>query len=297
MRRWIVFLALPILVAALGFAFGLRSTAIAAGPASRELEFLAELQRRAAAGETWAQDTVAKLENLATARDLSPQELALAGGAFTERTDQPIPVGAQGVRPFFVRLDAVVDFRTAANLDAYLGDRKAALAEIARSSGSSPITASLGFPERLAVDEVLDLVRAHNGAVQQVLLDATVQGKRLFTQVIAMDEAAALAKLTNGEAVGRLTQLVDEMQQPLCGAAADDIDWRVRAVRISLSAADAAALASEPAVLLVDPLDDVAAPYRAQAAEVNVGAWPNVTIASEELAGKPVADAICQEGS
>lgn len=68
MRRWI---ALPILVAALGFAFGLRSTSLAVGPPSRELEFLAELQRRAVAGETWAQDTVAKLNSLATARALS----------------------------------------------------------------------------------------------------------------------------------------------------------------------------------------------------------------------------------
>lgn len=112
-----------------------------------------------------------------------------------------------------------------------------------------------------------------------------------------MDEAAHLSELTNDEVTRQLTLLVDEMQQPLCGTAAVEIDWRVRAVRVSISTADAEALAAEPAVLLVDPLDDVAAPYRAQAIEVNVGEWPNVTIASEELAGKPVADVICQEGS
>lgn len=176
MRRWIVLLALPLLVAAFGVAFGLPSTSIAAGPPSRELEFLAELQQRATAGETWAQDAVSELESLAAARDLSPQELALAGGVFTERTNQPIPVGAQGVRPFFVRLDAVVDLSTAANLEAYLADRKAALTTLARVNAIPPITASLGFSGRPAVGEVLDLARAHNAAVQQVILDASIQG-------------------------------------------------------------------------------------------------------------------------
>jgi len=297
MRRWIVLISLPLLVAAFGFAFGLRSTSLAADPLNREVMLFAELQQQAAAGETWAQEAVARLESIAAARQLTVEELVVAGGEFSERKDEPIPIGAQGVRPFFVRLDAIVDLTTAANLDAYLEARRVALAMLVTQSPSSAITVSLGFTERPTIGEVLDLVRAHRGQVDQVLIDATVNGKRMFTQVMAMDEAASLTGLTNDDVVRRLTALVHEMEQPLCGAAAADIEWRVRAVRVSLAADDAAALAAEPAVLLVDPLDDVMASYQADAAEVNVGAWPNVTIASEELADKAVADAICQEGS
>lgn len=295
-RRWIVLLALPLLVAAFGFAFGLRNVSLAAGPPSRQLDFLLELQERAVAGEAWAQDAVASIENLAAAKHVSAQELALAGGAFTERTGKPMAIGAQGIRPFFVRLDASVKLTTAGDLDRYLKDRQAALAALVRTGEGAPITASLGFAERPTIGDVLNLVRAHNAVIEQVLLDATLNGKRLFTQVMALDEAAAMTEITNDDVSRRLTLLANEMEQPLCGAEASDIEWRVRAMRVSLSAADAAALATEPAVLLVDPLDDVTAAYRGQAAEVNVGAWPNVTITSEQLAGKAVADAICQEG-
>jgi hypothetical protein len=245
----------------------------------------------------WAQDAVAAIEAIATSDRLSVQELVLAGGDFRGRADAPIPVGAEGVLPFYVRVDASVDLTTLPKLDAYLESRRGAFADLTREDGTSLITAALGFSERPGVGEVLDLVRAHDGVVEQVILDATIEGRRIFTQIVGLDAAKALTGSSNDEVGRRFTQLVQEMEQPLCGASAADIEWRVRAVRISLTSADAAALASEPAILLVDPLDDVTALYRGQAATVNVGAWPNVTIASEELAGKPIADAICEEES
>lgn len=297
MRRILSLLIVPLFVALVGFAVGYHPTSLAAGPPNRGLDFYAELVARAAGGDAAAADAVAQLRGLAESRGVTPEELILAGGELAERADQPIPAAAQGVTPFFIRIDAVAGLETADDLQAYVDARRAALAELVEVDGGGPITVSLGFSERPLLGPMLDLVRTHNGQVEQVLLDASLDGRRLFTAVMAKEEAAALAQVSNAEALAHLVTLVEEMQQPLCGASAANIEWLVRATRVSVTAADAAEMAREPAVLLVDPMDDVLAGYRARAAEVNVGAWPNVTIASEELDGDVAPDAICEEGS
>ncbi len=242
-------------------------------------------------------NAVDQLAELAADRDLTPEELVGAGGELTERIDQPLRAAVSGVTPFYARIDAVADLTSADDVNAYVRTRRAALDALVRTDGTAPITVSLGFSERPTLSAVLDLVRLHHGRVEQVLLDATVRGQRLFTQVLARDAATVLTASTNEQVARQLVQTLEEMDQPLCGAAPQSIEWHVRATRVNLLVSDAAALATEKSVLLVDPLNDMTDDYRTRVAEVNVGAWPNVTIASEESAGKVAPDAICQEDS
>lgn len=288
---------MPLFVALVGFVVGYHPASLAAGPANRGLEVYTELVARAANGDPAAADAVARLGDLAVARGVTPEQLILGGGELAERTDRPIPAAAQGVTPFFIRVDAVSDLQTAEDLQAYLDSRRAALADLVQRDANQRIGVSLGFSERPQLPVVLDLVRAHRGQIEQLLLDATIDGQRLFTAVLAKGEAEALTQTTNPDVLAHLADLVEEMQQPLCGATTAELEWRVRATRVSLTASDADGLSREPVVVLVDPMDDVLAPYRARAAEVNVGAWPNVTTANEDLAGDVAPDAICQEGS
>lgn len=275
-------------IASVGFVIG--------GSTNPALIELGRLESAAARGDATAATILAEYGRFAAARGVSPDVAAADGGEVSVRAGVgPLNVAARGLAPFSIRVDASADLSDAPALAAYLATRRSALATVAAASPSRTITVFVGFRSRPGLTALLDTARAFDAVPDQLLVDATIGGERRFTQVFSPESTQELVSKSNGQVLAELREAVASMQQPLCGSQADDIEWAVRSARLRLRADAALAMARDPNVLLVDPVEDVLDDLRLSAVWVTVAAWPNVTTALEGLEDRKPRDEICQE--
>jgi hypothetical protein len=267
-----------------------------AGSESAAALALRHLQSAAARGDTAAAAVLVEYERFTAANGLSPEEAATRGGDVAEIASMgPLNIAARGLAPFSVRIDASADLSNRAKLAAYIATRTAALASLASEQPGRALTVSVGFQRQPLLSDVLDLARQYDASPDQVLMDAMIDGQRRLTHVFAGPAAEGLTARANKDVINDLGLAVIEMAQPLCGAAPEDIVWQVQSVRFHMRADAALAMADEPDVLLIDPLDDVVDAYGGMTVFVNVAAWPNATTALSEIESRMPADNICQE--
>jgi hypothetical protein len=268
-RRWLALLAIVSFVIALT-ATDVRQVA-ADDPAHAAHE---QLKLRRAAGDREAARLLARLDAF----------LARSGKSFDQAKNINVPdvlsTGAApahvaALPPFYVKVYNTQKLRSEGEIQRYVGARSAALAALAHRDASAPITVALSPEGHMSLDQLLRLRDTHDIDLLEVSLDVVIDGR--WDRMIwgREDDTLGLRLEFSASAADIRAQLL----QPMLAARGADLAleravFELRYAVGRIRAADATALRADPAILLVDPFDDLLEKVAGAAASVRVAHMP-----------------------
>lgn len=261
------------------------TAAVGASRPSAGEEFYSRIAAAAAEGDARAIEAKAAVDAFMSRNGMTPSAMGEPRQSVVGNSDLGIPVRLDGILPWSVRIvnDAVLDSR--ASIDGYRALRHDALAALARS------------PQR----EIRAVVSPNRFMSLQEFGASLPCACRGYVIVVDVFGANGWLMSSGGNFGGiELPVSMDALEQDLLDqarqsldqfAAKDTADLRltVRQVEVSLTAMEAKSISTEPGILLVDPLTDLADRYGSMAAVVEVSGSPSAFAAyAEYVLGSPL---------
>jgi hypothetical protein len=244
-------------------------------------------------GDTEAQQQITRLNDFCA--DVGAGNCSsLPKGAPVKARDEieGVVVQVDGLQPFWLKVYPETEFRTIADVDSYISKRKAALNNLAAKDPVRLIEVSISPADYMSVSSFWGLKAKYGLDVDELgtnWLDSTgtyggamnVADPRELGEVQRVDFTASGASVES-----QLKQQLSAMPQPpnrtLVPAG---LTPKVRWVRGTLTAQNAAKLAADPAIMLVDPVTDIYDTYRTRALDVRVVDMPQVLISKKRILG------------
>ena len=255
---------------------------------------LQRLRAAADAGDDRARAALRDFEGFAASRGLTLDTAAEGATHIRELLSVPgLEVGAQGITPFFLRVDAHRSFSDRTDIRGYIAQRMLALTTLAAQDPGRSVLVQVSFERRPNLNDLLPLLARHSGEVEEIHVDAVADGTRLLTYGSRDEAARQMASRNPLDVTAEVRANLSGAGLEECGASPGTVDLVVKFLRVRLPAGESVQLASEPEILSVDPLTDVTDQFTGRAVRVNVGAWPSLTEAWEAVEGRQVAERPC----
>jgi hypothetical protein len=248
------------------------------------------LQERAAGGDEWARDYLARVEAhvAAAGKALPPKEVSVG----RVDTVSGIPVTVKGIVPFYLEIYNRQEFAAVSQVEAYVQSRKATLAQLASQDADRQIEVSISPTACLGLSEAWKLKDTYALDVDEIAIEIWLRGERHSVMGVgdAKDpgERPVIDFTLSAEAVeARLRELLPPQVATAEGRDRADLEFKVAWIRGKMRAADALELASIPTIMLVDPISDLVDAYRGSAVEVRVVTVPHLLAIRERMGIAP----------
>lgn len=188
-----------------------------------------------------------------------------------------------------VTLANVAEFRTEAEVDAYIAARSAELGRLAAASPDRVISVQISPVAALPLESLERHLAGRGARLDALSLDVYTAGA--LSHTVAFDRTTKMLDVDAGPAA--IARRVVEIECRAPRVAADGREHRLRPAattvglrfaRARMSAGAAAALQLDPAIALVDPTADIVDLYAAEARRVVVTSMPQLFVERRDLA-------------
>ncbi|MEW6171601.1 MAG: hypothetical protein AB1510_00825 [Bacillota bacterium] len=202
-------------------------------------------------------------------------------------------VSVRGLVPFYLKIYHSPRIKDFASLNEYVTSRKQALKEMATRSPNRIIEVSISPSEPITTTQLWEIRDKHGLDVDEVYLDVLIDGK--WTGTLGTNDGDAKEtlgidfcenpKVIEQKLRGLLCSIPPPPKANRTKLNPNSITFMVQHVKAKTVATRALSLQEEPAILLVDPANDLKDPFINEALDIRVIGMPHLYIIKRVLLG------------